>query len=316
MNNDTRPLVSVITPTYNRADLLPETIESVLAQDYPNFEYIILDDGSTDNTQQILAKYNDPRLKWETHPNMGETRTVNKGFQMAKGEYIAVVNSDDPILPGFISKVAAFLQQRPEALVVYPDWLMIDEHSNPIKEIIVREFSYPEMLREHHCHVGPGGMIRRRAIELEKGRDPNWRYVGDYEFWLRVALHGSFIRIPETLVCWRSHSGGATKTAANITIAKEHIEVVDTYYNRSDIPQEVKAVEREARCNAHYIAALLCLPEKRAKARILFLRSIVIYPFAPLRYKDLMRSWLLMLRVILLPGWFYRILRKLKQELL
>src|SRR5213080_4739493 len=84
MNNTEFPLVSVITPSYNRADYLPETIESVLSQDYPNFEYIVLDDGSTDNTCEVLERYSH-QLKWETHPNMGETLTVNKGLKMARG---------------------------------------------------------------------------------------------------------------------------------------------------------------------------------------------------------------------------------------
>ena len=80
------PLVSVITPTYNRADdFLRETVESVLAQDYPNFEYLILDDGSSDNTRELIESINDPRIKYEYHDNMGVVRTVNKGFQHSPG---------------------------------------------------------------------------------------------------------------------------------------------------------------------------------------------------------------------------------------
>ena len=84
------PLVTVITPAYNRASYLVETIESVLGQDYPRLEYIVLDDGSTDNTREVLGKY-EGRIIWETHPNMGETRTVNKGFGLARGEIVVVV---------------------------------------------------------------------------------------------------------------------------------------------------------------------------------------------------------------------------------
>ena len=79
------PLVSFITATYNTAPYLRETIDSILAQTYPNIEYIVLDDGSTDDTLNILKSYGD-RIQWESHPNMGETRTVNKGFDMAKGD--------------------------------------------------------------------------------------------------------------------------------------------------------------------------------------------------------------------------------------
>src|SRR6476620_5979365 len=79
------PLVTFITPTYNAAHFLPETIDSILVQTYPNIEYIVLDDGSTDNTVEILKSYGD-RIMWESHPNMGETRTINKGYSMAKGD--------------------------------------------------------------------------------------------------------------------------------------------------------------------------------------------------------------------------------------
>lgn len=123
------PLVTVITPTYNRADYVAETVESVLAQNYPNIEFIVLDDGSKDKTLEILSKYKD-KIILEAHPNMGENPTVNKGFEMAKGEYICVVNSDDPLLPGAITRLVEALMTEPEALAAYPDWLEIDPESS------------------------------------------------------------------------------------------------------------------------------------------------------------------------------------------
>jgi glycosyltransferase involved in cell wall biosynthesis len=95
-------LVTIITPAYNRANYLDETIQSILNQDYPNLEYIVLDDGSKDNTVEVLKKYRG-RIIWETHPNIGETRTVNKGLSMAHGDIIGIVNSDDPLLPGAVA---------------------------------------------------------------------------------------------------------------------------------------------------------------------------------------------------------------------
>jgi len=104
------PLVTVVTPVYNREDYLEEVILSVLGQDYPNIEFIVLDDGSTDGTLQVIWKYRE-RLRWESHANMGQTRTVNKGFSMAKGEIVGVVNSDDPLLPGAIREIVAFMRK-------------------------------------------------------------------------------------------------------------------------------------------------------------------------------------------------------------
>lgn len=308
-------LVTIITPTYNRADLLPETIESVLAQDYPNIEYIVLDDGSKDNTVDILRTYTDARLRWDRHENMGETRTVNKGFGMATGEFIAVVNSDDPVLPGFIGTAVDYLQTHPEVLVAYPDWVMIDEKSQPVREIDVLEYPYHCMLQFHHCPIGPGGMFRRRALELAGGRDEHWRYVGDYEFWLRVGMHGRFARIPQKLVTWRTHSGGATTAEANTCMANEHINVVKAYYQRADVPAAAQAVKREALCNANYVAGLICLPQERHAARLFFLRSIFTMPFAPLQYPNMRRDWRDMLRIIFLPRRAHRAVSSLKQRI-
>src|SRR5436190_713479 len=116
------PLVTVITPTYNRASFLEETILSVLNQDYPNIEYIVLDGRSTDNTAEIANKYKG-KIVWNSHENKGEHWAVNKGFSMAHGEIIGVVNSDDPLLPGAIREFVKFMVENPNIVGVYPDWI-------------------------------------------------------------------------------------------------------------------------------------------------------------------------------------------------
>ena len=310
--SDSNPLVTIITPTYNRVDLLAETIDSVLSQDYENFEYFVLDDGSKDATVELLKQYDDPRLKWESHPNMGESRTVNKGFEMARGEFVIVVNSDDPILPGLIGASVTFMQAHPDVWATYPDWLLIDEHSQPVKEITVLEYPYHDMLRYHHCPLGPGAMFRRDVLDAGIRRDGRWRYVSDYEFWLKVGLCGRLVRLPQTLATWRSHAGGASTALANKSMAKEHVEVVIDYYQRSDIPAEVRQVKRESLCNAYYIGATICIPHERHAARMYFLRSILTMPFAPLQYPNFRRSWRNMMRIILLPEGVHNFYRSLK----
>jgi glycosyltransferase involved in cell wall biosynthesis len=202
--NRIQPLVSIITPTYNRAGYLAETIDSVLGQDHPRIEYIVLDDGSTDGTPDVLARYGSC-IRWETHPNMGETRTVNRGFALARGDIVAVVNSDDPLLPEAVSEAVAFLEAHPDILVAYPDWNLIDQDSKVIEHIQVREYDYLYVVKRHRCIVGPGAFVRRRAIELAGLRDPSFKYVADFDFWLRVGLHGPFARIPRTLATFRVH---------------------------------------------------------------------------------------------------------------
>ena len=247
------PLVTIITPAYNRASYLDETIQSVLNQDYPNIEYIILDDGSKDNTREVLEKYKG-RIIYDTHPNMGETRTVNKGLSMAHGEIVAVVNSDDPLLPGAVSTAVDFMQLHPDILVAYPDWSHIDQDSKVTGHVQVPDYDYLYMVRRHYCTPGPGAFIRRKALELTGGRDPEFKYVADFEYWLRLGLYGPFARIPRTLATFRVHPDSASLSSRGRAMANEHIHLIKKYYSCPDLPPEVLRVRAEAFGQAYLIA--------------------------------------------------------------
>jgi glycosyltransferase involved in cell wall biosynthesis len=296
------PLVTIITPTYNRADYLRGVIESVLAQDYPKIEYIVLDDGSTDDTQTLLHEY-DGRLKWETHANMGEARTVNKGWSMASGDIVAVINSDDPALPGLVSAMVEYMTAHPDVWVVYPDWIMIDAKGDPIQTITTYDYDYLDMLRWHHCKPGPGTFIRRQAFERVGMRDTDFRYVGDFEFWLRAGIYGTFARLPQVLATFRFHPGSASNAAKGLLMAEEHIRMLDKFYARTDITPAMRRVRREAYSAASYIAAIQCMSD-RAAARRYFLRSIFLHPNS--RPNGLPRSWDLMGQFILPDAWYQR----------
>jgi len=273
---DILPLVSIITPAYNRASYLDETIQSVLGQDYPKIEFIVLDDGSTDNTREVLEKYTG-RLIWETHPNMGEHRTVNKGWNMAHGEIMIVVNSDDTLLPGAVSTAIAFMQAHPDILVAYPDWNCIGPDSKFINHVQAPEYDYVLMVKHHQCFVYTGTFIRRKAFELAGMRDPDFRYVADFDYWLRLGLYGRFARIPKTLATWRVHPTSATVSGKGKAMADEHIRLLDKLYSRPDLPPEVRKVRKEAYSWAHYFAAATAGPA-RWEARKHCFRSFLYHP--------------------------------------
>lgn len=233
---------------------MDETIESVLSQNYPEFEYIILDDGSKDQTADVLEKYNG-KLIWETHQNMGETRTVNKGIRMGKGDIFCIVNSDDPLLPNATSQAVDFMMDRPEILVAYPNWVKIGPKSELLNEVELPEYDYLGMVKQHHCIVGPGAFIRKKAFDLAGVRDPDFRYVADFEFWLRVGLFGPFARIPEKLATFRVHPNSASKAMTGKVMAGEHILLMNKYFSRPDIPDEVLKIKKEAYAWAHFVAA-------------------------------------------------------------
>ncbi|NDJ61395.1 MAG: glycosyltransferase [Chloroflexi bacterium] len=304
-------LVTIITPTYNRAHYLPETIESVLSQNYLNIQYIVLDDGSTDDTPHILARYKD-RLRWERHPNMGEARTVNKGLRLAEGAYVCVVNSDDPILPGLVKTAVAFMEAQPDVLVAYPDWQRIDAASKPTGEVFRREYTYAQMLREGVCLVGPGAFIRRAALTLEPWRDPQYRYVSDLDYWLRLGLHGRFARIPRVLATHREHNESATVAERGEAMAAEHVQMIERLYSRADLPAYVQMARAESLANMYYMAAAYCLPENYPASRRYFQRS---FELAPLHYLEHPKRLLYLLSVHGVPAVIHRVLYQRWQAL-
>ena len=294
------PLVSIITAAYNAAAYLEETIESVLAQDYPLVEYVVLDDGSTDETPDIIARYGD-RLQSERHENMGETRTVNRGFELARGSIICVVSADDPLLPGIVTAMVEQFDRDPEVLVIYPDWEMIDEKGDLIQHIATYDYTYSDMVRWHHCVPGPGTFIRRSVVTQLGGRDTSFRYAADLEFWLRAGLLGPFKRLPQTLARYRWHAGSASLGQQGQRMALEHIQMTDRLFERHDLPREIHRVRREAYSSAHWIAGVVVGDNNLRLRRFYYWKALL---FAPHKYLGEYRKSRLMPAILpaLLPA--------------
>jgi len=271
------PLVSVITPAYNRADYLEEVIQSVLAQDYPNVEYLVLDDGSTDGTPAILERYRD-RIRASRHANMGETRTVNRGFELATGDIIGVINSDDPLLPGAISRSVDAFVANPTLVVTYPDWNMIDAKGALIRTVRPPDYDYVDMLRWHHCLPGPGAFFRREVAERLGGRDPQFRFIADFDFWLRAGLLGPFAHIPEVLATFRSHPSGASSASRGRRMAQEHLDLVRKIYALPDLPERARAVRREAFSSAYYVGGAQSSGRSSMLKKKLYLQALLYQP--------------------------------------
>lgn len=252
------PLVTVVTPAYNRADLVGATIESVLAQDHPRIELIVLDDGSTDRTAEVLAGY-EGRLRAVSHANMGESRTVNRGFSLASGELITVLSSDDLLAPGAVSAAVEALQASPELVGVYGDWDLIDGGGRTIGHVTAPEFDHARMLATFmNFPGGPGAFFRRSLLDRLGGRDPSFRYVADFDFWLRAGMIGPVARLPRTVARYRVHPGAATQAATGLAMAAEYSRLVDKTLASPDLPPRLRSLEAAARSSAYMQAATAC----------------------------------------------------------
>lgn len=272
------PRVSIVVPSYNQAAFLEETLCSVLDQDYPDLEAIVVDGGSTDGSVDIVRRYADRLAWWTSEPDSGQVAALNKGFALATGEILGWLNSDDTLLPGAVSAVVEELERDPELLLAYGDAVLIDEESRRIGSLTAREFDVPTMVRTCQNHVvQPGSLFRRRALELVPLDEAGFYYF-DFEFVLGLALVGPVKRIPRELATYRIHPESKS-VAAHVEKAIDHLRVYDGFFARPDLPPELRAVEAEASSRASLTAGeyfYAGLEQRRARAELL--RGLRLYP--------------------------------------
>ncbi|MFS0555275.1 glycosyltransferase family 2 protein [Brevibacillus sp. 179-C9.3 HS] len=208
MSMQSLPLVSVITPSYNQATFIKRTIDSVLTQDYPHIEHIVVDGASTDGTQGILQQYNhlQDRFRFVSEPDRGQAHAINKGLKMARGEIIGWLNSDDTYFPGAIRKAVAAFQQHPDWGVVYGKGLHIDEYDKVKYPYIWMEFDRKKLF---HLNLicQPAAFLRKHAFEAVGGVNEEHDWCMDYDLWNRISLHFPIGTIPEYLANSRLYNG-------------------------------------------------------------------------------------------------------------
>lgn len=208
-----KPLVSIITPSFNQGRYLEETIQSVLNQDYPNIEYIIIDGGSSDESLEIIRKYANSLADWVSEQDEGQTDAINKGFSRANGEILAWINSDDTYLPNAVSEAVDFLNTHPEAGMVYGDANLIDETGNIIGKFPARQTNY-KRLRRGSVHIPQQAAFFRAALWQEVGPlDPGFYFAMDYDLWVRIAKRSPVHYHPRLWANFRLH--GTAKSVAS-----------------------------------------------------------------------------------------------------
>jgi len=202
------PLVSIVTPSYNQKRFLEETIQSVLSQDYQPLEYIIVDGGSNDGSLEVIQRYADRLAWWGSEPDRGQTDAINKGFARARGEVLAWLNSDDTYLPNAISEAAAYLQEHPEAGMVYGDANLVDEGGALIGKFPARQTDY-QRLRRGYVHIPQQTAFFRAELWRQVGPlDPSFYFAMDYDLWVRLARISALHYTPRTWANFRLHGGG------------------------------------------------------------------------------------------------------------
>jgi len=285
--------LTVITPVFNDAVHIKETLSSVIQESQGlSYEYLVVDDGSTDSTYQILQSFGN-KITLIRKQNGGQASAINLGIQHAKGKYCVIVNSDDPIPNrGLFTKSIEILEKEPEIVCTYPDWSIIDETGAVVKNIQVVDYSVEDMYGNFNCIVGPGGVFRTDLARRVAGWDVSFKYVPDYDFWLKLAQYGKFRRIPQNLAFWRQHLDSISVKSKNINMARERIRVIENHQNKlSDDPK----LNQRALANAYFSAATLSYFDPSIPGRSWAAVSIKMYPKIIFEKKILLWFFLLSL---------------------
>lgn len=190
------------------AGFIEETIVSVLDQDYPSIEYLVMDGGSTDGTLDILKRY-ETRLRYISEPDRGQTDAINKGFQLTQGSIFTFLNTDDTLLPGAVATAVRALQENSDAGVVYGDAWFVAEDGRRISRYPVEPYDASKLARR--CFIcQPAAFMRREVFAASGMLDPDRHFALDYDLWIRIAQRYSMKKIEAFLATSRMHPGNKT----------------------------------------------------------------------------------------------------------
>lgn len=209
-----RPLVSVIIPTYNRAALLRDAVRSVLAQTFSDFELIVIDDGSTDGTDRMMGGFDDSRLHYLKQENQGRSAARNRALSLARGRYIAFLDSDDLYLKDKLEKQVAFMDDHPDIDMIYTSAICVDDTGRPLdKQIYTAEVEgniYPQIAFFQPVTITlPTVMLRREVLDAVGHFDERMERFEDTDLWRRIAKRFKVGILREPTCILKTHDDNA-----------------------------------------------------------------------------------------------------------
>jgi len=252
-----QPLVSIVTPSYNQVEFLEKTIRSVLDQDYPNIEYIIIDGGSTDGSVDIIKRYEDRLAYWVSESDRGQSHAINKGWQRASGDVVAYLNSDDLYTPGAVTAAVRALVSKPIACMVYSDSLLINGQGAPIGKRKSRPFNIREQIVTGGLVPQPTAFIKRWALDQIGLLDEQLHMVMDYEFWIRLGLRYPISYLPDIYLAKMREHPEAKSFAAVHEFPIERRLVLDKLFSEPSVPPHIRRLRKTAYCGASFEQAVL-----------------------------------------------------------
>lgn len=229
-----QPLVTVVTPSFNKGPYLEETIQSVLNQSYHNIEYIVKDGGSSDETLSILKKY-DSDILWKSEPDSGQSDAINKGWKSANGEILAYLNADDIYYPGTIETVVDFFNTHPETKIIYGDGVLTDEAGRIIGNHKAGPYYYNELLYGRNFIFQPTVFFRRELLERIGYIDTALHLTMDLDYWIRTGYLYQFGYIEGTPLAGAKIYAN-TKTVSLLYKTVDELDyIIKKFYTQTEI---------------------------------------------------------------------------------
>jgi glycosyltransferase involved in cell wall biosynthesis len=265
--------LSIVTPSFNQAQFIEETILSVLDQNYENLEYIVIDGGSTDNSVDIIRKYEGRIAYWISEKDRGQAHALNKGLARATGDIVAYLNSDDLYLPGAFARVIDYLNEHPQCQWLCGDTVMFGEPPEP-RRVITADVpkSAGHALAWAYTAAQPG-MFWKREL-LKGGFSERWRYCFDHDLYVRLLIEGQHCEhLPATLAAYRLHA--TSKTVAEGSLFDREFDQIAEIYE----PQ-VNASDRRWSIATRYLRQSYATSAegKRLEAARKLTRAALLHP--------------------------------------
>ncbi len=250
------PLVSIITPSYNQVGFLEDTIKSVLAQDYPAIEYLIVDGGSTDGSVDIIRKYQSELAWWVSEPDEGQASAINKGMAKAKGEIVAWLNSDDLYLPHAVNQAVEAFQSNPQLGLVFGNAVTIDADGCPIKELIFPDWELEDLIG-FRIICQPAVFMLRGLYKQVAGLDLNYHFMLDHHLWIRIASLAPIKHVNSMWAAARHHEAAKNVSQA-ADFGSESLEILAWVQKHPKLATLVEGNKRQVlagayRLNARYL---------------------------------------------------------------
>jgi len=282
------PKISVVTPNYNKGQFLEETIRSVLLQGYHNLEYFIIDGGSTDDSIEIIRKYEKWLTYWISEPDRGQSEAINKGWEMAKGEILAYLNSDDTYTPFAVQTAVDYLAQNPDISMVYGDCNIIDEHSQVTGRYGAQEFDLRKMVCGHYMIPQQAVFFRRQILDSVGYLDVNLYMAMDLDLWLRIGLEFRIKYISKLIANFRVCPG--TKCVEEgYKFEYDLFYTLNKLFSNPELPEDVRVLKRCAYSSVHLMSGMYYHSlGQMQKARRHLMKAFILHP--PLFLKH---PWLL-----------------------